>query len=295
MGGRVGVESLVGEGSVFWFEVALKLAADESAAATQEAAPGEDRDLSANVLLVEDDAVNQLVVQEMLRTLGCAVDLARDGDEARAAAASGRYDLILMDLHMPVMDGAEAAQAIRALAGPEGRVPIVALTADVFPETRARCLAAGMNDFLSKPVGVHELGALFARMFGMRGSHAMAAPSAAPADDELFDRGVLVGVRALMSHERFMSLLSTFFADAGERSARMHEALRRGAVEDARQAAHGARGAALNLGLKALAEAAQQIHHGAPALVEHVQRFDELLARTREACAREGWLAVAAA
>jgi hypothetical protein len=295
MGGDIRVTSTPDAGSTFVFSMPLVRAREAALAPAQALAPPAGPSHRLQVLVAEDHAVNRKYLAALLDRLEHDATFVDNGQQAVFAASERRFDIVLMDLHMPVMDGAEAAQAIRALAGPEGRVPIVALTADVFPETRARCLAAGMNDFLSKPVGVHELGALFARMFGMRGSHAMAAPSAAPADDELFDRGVLVGVRALMSHERFMSLLSTFFADAGERSARMHEALRRGAVEDARQAAHGARGAALNLGLKALAEAAQQIHHGAPALVEHVQRFDELLARTREACAREGWLAVAAA
>jgi hypothetical protein len=152
-----------------------------------------------------------------------------------------------------------------------------------------------MNDFLSKPVGVHELGALFARLFGVPA--APSVPAAAPAvnDDDLFDRSVMVDVRAVMSHERFVTLLATFFADAGQLSARMHDALRRGAIDDARQAAHGARGAALNLGLKALADAAQQIHRGSPSIAEPLARFDDLLARTRLACTREGLLAAAAA
>jgi signal transduction histidine kinase/ActR/RegA family two-component response regulator/HPt (histidine-containing phosphotransfer) domain-containing protein len=295
MGGDIRVTSTPGAGSTFVFSMPLVPASSVRAAAPKSlllpAAPSQ----RLQVLVAEDHAVNRKYLAALLDRLEHDATFVDNGREALLAASARAFDIVLMDLHMPVMDGAEAAQAIRSLVGPEGRVPIVALTADVFPETRARCLAAGMNDFLSKPVGVHELGALFARMFGMRGAAPAAEPGPSAADDDLFDRTVLVGVRALMSHDRFVSLLGTFFADASQASSRMHEALRRGALDEARHAAHGARGAALNLGFKAIAEVAQHIHRGSPALAEHVARFDELLARTQAACAREGLLDVAAA
>jgi signal transduction histidine kinase/CheY-like chemotaxis protein len=295
MGGDIRVTSTPGAGSTFVFSLPLHDAEAEAASAVVPAPGPAAPAHRLQVLVAEDHAVNRKYLAALLDRLEHDATFVDNGRQAVQAAAERRFDIVLMDLHMPVMDGAEAAQAIRKLAGPPGQVPIVALTADVFPETRARCMAAGMNDFLSKPVGVHELGALFARMFGMR-DMSVHGGSPAQADDDLFDRGVLVGVRALMPHDRFEALLSTFFADAGELSARMHDAMRRGDVEVARQAAHGARGAALNLGLKALAETAQQIHRGPlPALPEQVQRFDELLARTQAACAREGLLAAAAA
>jgi signal transduction histidine kinase/DNA-binding response OmpR family regulator len=295
MGGDIRVSSTPGAGSTFVFSMPLVPAANVQAAPAKAlslpAAPSQ----RLQVLVAEDHAVNRKYLAALLDRLEHDATFVDNGREALLAASARTFDLVLMDLHMPVMDGAEAAQAIRSLAGPEGRVPIVALTADVFPETRARCLAAGMNDFLSKPVGVHELGALFARMFGMRGAASGGEPRAGVSDDDLFDRTVLVEVRALMSHDRFVSLLATFFSDARQASSRMHEALRRGALDDARQAAHGTRGAALNLGFKGIAEVAQHIHRGSPAAAEHVARFDEMLARTQAACAREGLLAVAAA
>ncbi len=105
----------------------------------------------ARVLLVEDDPINREVALELLRSVGLAVDTAEDGLDALAKLRINAYDLILMDMQMPVMDGIEATLAIRASAA-SGRLPIVAMTANAFADDRERCLAAGMNDFIVKPV-----------------------------------------------------------------------------------------------------------------------------------------------
>ena len=121
----------------------------------------------AHVLLAEDNKVNQLVARTMLEKLGCRVDLAQDGVEACNALIQTSYDVILMDCQMPTMSGFEATKRIRALEGSARRTPVLALTAGVLPEERERCYAAGMDDFLSKPIGLAELQTALDRWVGV--------------------------------------------------------------------------------------------------------------------------------
>ena len=162
MGGRVEVTSEPGRGSTFRFCVAL---APVEALPEPVVAPAQALRLGAHVLVAEDNEVNQLVLQAMLHNLGCSVEVAADGARAAEAAAARRYDLVLMDCHMPGVDGYEAARRIRAQERDAGaaRTPIVALTAAVLPEDRERCFAAGMDDFLGKPVGMPILATVLRR------------------------------------------------------------------------------------------------------------------------------------
>lgn len=113
--------------------------------------------LGLRVLLAEDNPINALLARTLLTREGCVVSLAQDGEEAVAIAASGAYDLILLDIRMPRLDGLEAAERIRAGAGPSARAPIVALTADAGDEERARAFKVGMDDFLTKPIDANRL------------------------------------------------------------------------------------------------------------------------------------------
>ncbi len=158
MGGEIGLESNEGQGATFW--VALRLPRSSNlppAAAPREAEPVGDLRLDARVLLVEDNPVNQKVALLQLERLGCRADLATNGLEAIEAYKRGEYDVILMDCQMPVMDGFEATRMLRTLEMPGRRTPIIALTAHAMKGDRDRCLAAGMDDYLAKPV---ERGAL---------------------------------------------------------------------------------------------------------------------------------------
>jgi signal transduction histidine kinase/CheY-like chemotaxis protein len=165
MGGEVQVRSRPGEGSHFWVDLPLlKLPAPETAAA-----PAGDDEVGISVLVAEDDLVNQMVVEEMLKMLGCEVDVVADGETAWRAVTQGDYDLVFMDCHMPVMDGFEATRRIRRdEARRGGHIVIVALTADSLDGDRERCLAAGMDAFMTKPVSSSQLSATIEQWTGRR-------------------------------------------------------------------------------------------------------------------------------
>ena len=169
MGGELGVESRLGQGSTFWFELSLQPLDDAPEAQPEPGDAGEGT-LSARVLLAEDDTINQMVVEAMLTRLGCVVEVAPDGAAVCEAAARGRYDMILMDCHMPVMDGFEATRRIREheARGRVARTPIVALTADALAADRDRCLQAGMDDYLTKPVSSVTLAGAIERWTGRK-------------------------------------------------------------------------------------------------------------------------------
>jgi len=156
MGGAIGVESQVGVGSQFWISLTLPRAPLATASASEHPAVEMD-DRQLQVLIVDDHPVNRQVATLMLEAVGMAVSTAENGALAVEAVQSRVYDLVLMDLHMPVMDGLSACRAIRALGGPVAAVPVIAMTAAAMPEDIDRCLAAGMNAHIAKPIRQDEL------------------------------------------------------------------------------------------------------------------------------------------
>ena len=171
MGGEAGVASAPGAGSTFWFTARLRKG--EPAVLAQ---PTQDVDAEAQigqrypgrrVLIVDDEPVNREVARMLLEDVALLIDTAEDGAQAISMARGTAYEVILMDMQMPNMDGLDATRQIRGLPG-YGDTPIIAMTANVFAEDKARCLAAGMNDFLIKPFNPATLFATLLRALSRR-------------------------------------------------------------------------------------------------------------------------------
>ena len=299
MGGEIMVRSTPGTGSVFSLRCPLQAAA----AAARNASLDRPAGRPLQVLVAEEHPVNQLYIATLLGRLGHHTRLVDNGLQAlqllqaQAAGTDGPpLDLVLMDAHMPTMDGVAATAAIRALPAPAGRVCILALTADVFADTRERCLAAGAAEVVTKPLSRDALRALLSRHFGDEvGTEALPALEPEVGTTMLLDRHTLLGVRDLMGEGGLSRLYVGFFVQAEDAARRMRESMRDADLEALRRCAHGVKSTAQNLGLPALAAAATQLdretHTLAVAqLALAVQRFEELTSATRALCHGEGLL-----
>ena len=171
MGGTIGVNSTLGQGSTFWFELELPYShkfveqPQKAPSTTMLQRPAhletpshiEKPNLNLRILLAEDNVINQKVASKILEKMGCKVDVAANGKEAAEMEKMLPFDLIFMDCQMPEMDGFEATRTIRAAHPTGNRIPIIAMTANAMQGDRERCLEAGMDDYLTKPVKPHEI------------------------------------------------------------------------------------------------------------------------------------------
>ena len=255
MGGGITVESTPGQGSTFRFSLTVGAALAAGAAPAQALA----NTGRLRVLLAEDNQVNRMVATRILHRLGHDVHAVEDGAAALAAVRDERFDLVLMDVMMPVMDGLAATRAIRALPGPAGRVPIIGLTANASRDGKAACRAAGMEGFAPKPITPERLAEEIARIRGRAGPPA--ATAAVPAAPPI-DPAVLAALDAALGEGAAAEIVGAFLADAPQRLAQMRALAERGAADRLARDAHALAGSAATLGLVALAAAARTLEHG---------------------------------
>jgi PAS domain S-box-containing protein len=265
MGGEIGGESTPGVGSTFWFTVAAHAAGRPPGAPgliPRQVAPVLSRANTApdlHVLLVEDNPVNQLVAARMLEQRGCSVDVAVNGLEGLEMSARRPYDLIFMDCQMPELDGYRTTERIREREGDGERTPIIAMTAHALKGDRERCLAAGMDEYLTKPVRARELDELLNRL---------TARTTALADLPVFDPSELEAIGVDSDDALRAELIALFVDQTREHVTQLGAAI---AVEDweaVERLAHSLKGSAALFGAVRLSALADRtcllVSEGAP-------------------------------
>ena len=296
LGGTIMVESKPGEGSIFSFVLPLQafdLPAEESVdPAATELSVTSSTGKTPRLLVVEDEPINRLVVVRLLEDLGLKVHAVPTGHEALAILAEEPFDLVLMDCQMPELDGYETTARIRHQERDESRLPIIAMTAHALPGDREKCLAAGMDDYISKPFREQDLLRLLKQWLGFAGTAHGEPPEEEPEPKSALDSRALATLTAIGgSRDVLGSSIQLFLQQAPEKLKDMRRALAAGEYETLARTAHSQVGTAGLLGAMDFANSCRALEKGilggdrdsAPDLLHEVEaEFERVASQLRK-------------
>jgi len=297
MGGRIGLTSAIGLGSCFWFTITTEpgLAAaepDPSGVAddARPAPPPAEARSGTRLLVAEDNDVNRFLIEEHLHRRGYDVTMVEHGWAAVEAHRAQAFDIILLDMRMPVMDGPTATKRIRALPPPACNVPIIALTADAMRDDAQRYLRSGIDALHTKPIDWDSLDRTIHRLLEDGGGRPKApilpARIPEPAVDSLLDGRTITRLREVMGDGGMVDLVAAFRTTLANEGARLHAAADSRAAGEVREAAHTIQGMAAELGAPGIADIVHTIRLDGPqaleepALAERLAQYDAIVTAT---------------
>jgi PAS domain S-box-containing protein len=263
MGGRIGVTSRLGRGSCFWFEASLQPATTPTAARRSGQAapqPGTAAAQGLRVLVAEDNKINQQLARMLLSKAGHAVEIVANGEEAVAAVRAADYDVVLMDVQMPVLDGIEATRHIRALPAPKNAVPIIAVTAHAMAGAREEYLASGMDGYLSKPLDPNVLLRTLAAYAGPDPSPVALEVAAPCAElDAVFDIDAIATLEKYLPASSVQELLAMFVDQIESQIDTIRRATAAQTLDGLAREAHSLASGAGNIGAARLSRLAREL------------------------------------